>query len=106
MILNRIAWGKSYLKKGGGYIIYPERGTVQITEKGKKALKKQLQIEEVEGESNFLNFYKEEKTKGVSNNTEIKNSTPQDLIDAGFSQIETQVKNELLEKLKSRNTSH
>jgi len=33
LILNRIAWGKSYLKKAG-YIIYPERGFVQITEKG------------------------------------------------------------------------
>jgi restriction system protein len=34
LIDNRIAWGKSYLKKGG-YIIFPERGLVQITEKGK-----------------------------------------------------------------------
>ncbi len=99
LILNRIAWGKSYLKKGG-YIIYPERGMVQITEKG-KAQKKQLQLNEVEGDSNFLDFYVEEKTKGISNNAEIKNSTPQDLIDAGFSKIETQVKNELLEKLKT-----
>ena len=99
LILNRIAWGKSYLKKGG-YIIYPERGMVQITEKG-KAKKKQLQLKEVEGDSNFFNFYAEEKAKGVSNNTEIKNSTPQDLIDTGFSEIETQVKNELLDKLKS-----
>ena len=99
LILNRIAWGKSYLKKGG-YIIYPERGMVQITEKG-KAKKKQLQLKEVEGDSNFFNFYAEEKAKGVSNNTEIINSTPQDLIDTGFSEIETQVKNELLDKLKS-----
>jgi restriction system protein len=98
LILNRIAWGKSYLKKGG-YIIYPERGMVQITEKGKNAIKEQLQLKDIEGESNFLNFYAEEKTKGSSINTEIQNSTPQDLIDTGFSQIETQVKNELLEKL-------
>lgn len=99
LILNRIAWGKSYLKKGG-YIIYPERGMVQITEKG-KAQKKQLHLNEVEGYSNFLEFYVEEKTKGISNYAEIKYSTPQDLIDAGFSKIETQVKNELLEKLKT-----
>ena len=36
LIQNRIAWGKSYLKKAG-YIHYPERGTVQITQKGKAA---------------------------------------------------------------------
>ncbi|MFA5817173.1 MAG: restriction endonuclease [Bacteroidales bacterium] len=99
LILNRIAWGKSYLKKGG-YIIYPERGMVQITEKGKKSINGQLQLKDVEGETNFLDFYTEEKTKGISSNTEIKNSSPQDLIDTGFAEIEAQVKNELLEKLK------
>ena len=99
LILNRIAWGKSYLKKGG-YIIYPERGMVQIAEKGKKSINGQLQLKDVEGETSFLDFYTEEKTKGISNNTVIKNSSPQDLIDTGFSEIEAQVKNELLEKLK------
>ncbi len=100
LILNRIAWGKSYLKKGG-FITYPERGLVQITEKGKNAIKKQLQLNDVAGESDFLAFYTEEKTKDNSIKTEIKNSTPQDLIDTGFSEIETHVKNELLEKLKT-----
>jgi len=100
LILNRIAWGKSYLKKGE-YIIYPERGMVQITEKGKKSINDQLQLKEVVGETNFLEFYTEEKTKGISSNIEIKNSSPQDLIDTGFSEIEAQVKNDLLEKLKT-----
>jgi len=99
LILNRIAWGKSYLKKGG-YIIYPERGMVQITEKGKVQQSK-LTLKDVEGDSGILEFYSEEKTKGVTNDTEIRNSSPQDLIDKGFSEIETQVKNELLEKLKT-----
>jgi restriction system protein len=99
LIYNRIAWGKSYLKKGG-YIMFPERGMVQITEKG-KSQKKELKLSEIEGNSNFLEFYTEEKEKGISKNTEIKNSTPQDLIDTGFTEIETQVKNDLLDKLKT-----
>src|SRR5674536_41715 len=45
LILNRIAWGKSYLKKGG-YITYPERGMVQITEKGKKSNDEKLQLKD------------------------------------------------------------
>lgn len=98
LILNRIAWGKSYLKKGG-YIIYPERGMVLITEKGKKSSKEKLQLKDIDGESNFMDFYVDEKTKGNSNN-EIKNSSPQDLIDRGFYEIEVQVKLELLDKLK------
>jgi restriction system protein len=100
LILNRIAWGKSYLKKGG-YIIYPERGMVQITEKGKKFINGNLQLNNIEAETNFLDFYTEEKTKSTTNNIEIINSSPQDLIDKGFSEIEAQVKIELLERLKN-----
>ncbi len=101
LLMNRIAWGKSYLKKGG-FIIYPERGLVQITDKGIKANEDRVNLKDVEEETNFLEFYKEEKDKkGITENTEIKNSTPQDLIDRGFTEIENQVKIELLDKLKT-----
>jgi restriction system protein len=100
LLLNRIAWGKSYLKKGG-YIFYPERGLVQITEKGKKSNKEETHLKDVEGDSNFLNFYSEEKTREISDNNQIKNATPQDLIDTGFSEIDAQVKSELLDRLKN-----
>lgn len=103
LLINRIAWGKSYLKKGG-FIIYPERGTVQITEKG-LAQKKILKLEDIESSENFINFYTDESNKTStlikSNDIDLSNSSPQDIIDIGFSKIETQIKNELLEKLKS-----
>ena len=79
LILNRIAWGKSYLKKGG-FITYPERGSVQITQKGKDAARKKLNLSDIENETGFLEFYSEEKSK-TANKNEIKNSSPQDLID-------------------------
>lgn len=100
LINNRIAWGKSYLKKGG-YIHYPERGHVQITEKG-KTQKSKLTLKEVEEDSNILNFYIEENSKIKSKDiVNIKNASPQDLIDEGFNEIELEIKNELLEKLKT-----
>ena len=99
LILNRIAWGKSYLKKAG-YVNYPERGTVQITQKGKGVNKDKVNLKDIINESGIFDFYKEEKTKGLEY-LEIKGSTPQDLIDYGFSAIEAQVKSDLLEKLKS-----
>lgn len=102
LINNRIAWGKSYLKKGG-YIFYPERGNVQITEKGLKQ-KVGLSLKNIVEDSGIANFYSEESTKNQSEKIEIKeiiNASPQDLIDNGFSQIENEVKSELLEKLKS-----
>jgi len=99
LIHNRIAWGKSYLKKGG-YIEYPERGMVKITEKGLKSAKKNLTLNEIENDKNFLDFYKEDNQSNKIN-AELKHSSPQDLIDSGFTAIETQVKLDLLEKLKN-----
>lgn len=102
LINNRIAWGKSYLKKGG-YIFYPDRGNVKITEKGLKQ-KRELSLKELVEDSGTLNFYSEENTKTKNEKKEQKkivSSSPQDLIDKGFSQIESEVKNDLLERLKT-----
>ncbi|WP_304233376.1 restriction endonuclease [Jiulongibacter sediminis] len=100
LIFNRIAWGKSYLKKGG-YIEFPKRGFVKITEKGKKNSSINLTLNQVENSENFLEFYNEENPKGPEMPSRIQNASPEDLIDEGFSLIDVQVKDELLEKLKS-----
>jgi len=99
LIINRIAWGKSYLKKGG-YIEFPKRGFVKITEKGKTHAKSDLTLKQVENSDNYLEFYNEENSKKESTPSKIENASPQDLIDEGFDQIDIQVKDELLEKLK------
>jgi restriction system protein len=102
LLNNRIAWGKSYLKKGG-YIFYPERGSVKITDKGLKQ-KSKLSLKDVVEDSGIINFYSDENSKMdvlKSDYKEISSSSPQDLIDRGFYQIEKEVKNELLEKLKT-----
>lgn len=96
LIENRIAWGKSYLKKGG-LVHYPKRGMVQITDAGRKACAKGVTLSDME--SNLIDFYAEEKTKGAAIPTD-KEQSPQDLIDSGFAKIETQAKAELLEKLR------
>ena len=99
LIINRIAWGKSYLKKGG-YIEFPKRGFVKITEKGKTHATSNLTLKQVESSDNYLEFYNEENSPKDSTPTIIENASPQDLIDEGFNQIDIQVKDELLEKLK------
>lgn len=94
LIENRIAWGKSYLKKGG-MVHYPQRGQVQITEKGKAANSESLTMEKME--SDVIDFYKPESSQVEK---PVSTLSPQDLIDSGMEQIERNVKNELLEKLK------
>ena len=100
LIDNRIAWGKSYLKKGS-YISFPERGLVQITEKGKN-YSATLTVRDLENESSLFDFYKQEKkSSSIDKKTKVDISSPQDLIDEGFNRIENDVKNELLQKLKN-----
>lgn len=107
VLLNRIGWGKSYLKLGK-FVEYPKTGLVRITEKGQNILKKGgITLQELKQDKDFLEYKKETKLK--SNKTKIddidevsiENASPQDLIDSGFSIIETQVKTELLDKLKN-----
>ena len=96
LIENRIAWGKTYLKKGG-LVHYPQRGYVQITEKGKTAKPANVSLSELQ--SNVISFYEPENRR--SEKTDLEGAaTPQDLIDSGFEQIERSVKDELLLKLK------
>lgn len=102
LINNRIAWGKSYLKKGE-FIEYPERGYVKITQKGLSQKNKLLLTDIVEDKSLFK-FYQEESSKNPnidSSLNELKSSSPQDLIDEGFQRIESDIKNDLLQKLKT-----
>lgn len=99
LILNRIGWGKAYLKQGK-FIQQPERAMVQITEKGKKALKKgTLTLKELKNDSDYLVHEKQKKEESKEEN--IENATPEDLIDSGFTAIEEQVKSELLERIKN-----
>ncbi len=96
LIENRIAWGKSYLKKGG-LVRYPQRGYVQITEKGKNAKSENISLTDIQ--SNVVTFYEPENKSTLK--ADLKsNASPQDLIDSGFEQIEREIKDELLSKLK------
>lgn len=104
VLLDRILWAKSYLKMGK-FVLYPKRGLVQITEKGKKILASgKLTLKDLQNDQDFINHresVKSQKENEVELDTvNVENASPQDLIDSGFSTIETEVKTELLEKLK------
>lgn len=98
LIENRIAWGISYLKQSE-YVKYPKRGFVQITPKGLKQ-KGVLTLKQVQLDISKTLVYKDGNIKDEEIN-EIKTSSPEDLIYEGFNQIEKEVKNDLLEKLKT-----
>lgn len=99
LILNRIGWGRTYLKQAG-MVQQPERAMVQITEKGVSTLKRgKLTLKELLTDNDFLanrKINKKEKEANLDGD-----SSPQDMIDSGFRSIEAQVKVELLERLKT-----
>jgi len=89
--------GKIILKKRRVYL-FSREGICSITEKGKNH-SSSLTVRDLEDENSFFNFYNQE--KGISsdkNKSEINISSPQDLIDEGFSRIEKDVKADLLLK--------
>lgn len=103
-LIDRILWGKSYLKMGK-FVFYPKRGMVQIGEKGKQALASgKLLLSDLQNDPDFIQHRssvkskKEDKTELET--VDVDNASPQDLIDTGFETIETEVKTELLDKLK------
>jgi restriction system protein len=104
VLIDRILWGKSYLKMAK-FVSYPKRGMVQITDKGKQVLNiGSLSLQDLQNDQDFKNHRVSVQSK-KENETEhdtvsVDNASPQDLIDSGFSTIETEVKSELLEKLK------
>lgn len=104
VLIDRIQWGKSYLKMAK-FVSYPKRGHVQITEKGKLQLKKgKLPLSELQNDQDFITYRESVQNKKVSkielDSIDVDNASPQDLIDSGFLTIESEVKTELLDKLK------
>ena len=103
-LIDRILWGKSYLKMGK-FVFYPKRGMVQIGDKGKQALASgQLLLSDLQNDPDFIQHRSSVKSK-KDDKTELEtvdvdSASPQDLIDTGFETIETEVKTELLDKLK------
>jgi len=104
VLLDRILWGKSYLKMAQ-FVSYPKRGIVQITDKGKNILKTgNLSLQDLQNDEDFIKHRESVKTQKEDEveigNVNVENASPQDLIDSGFSTIETEVKTELLDRLK------
>lgn len=102
LILNRIHWGQVYLKQAK-MVEQPNRGLIQITNKGKLALqRKSFTLKDLLQDQDFLE--KREATQRGKEAEAIDNGdSPQDMIDSGFRSIEERVKTDLLSKLKNTN---
>jgi restriction system protein len=102
LIMNRIGWGKSYLKQGK-LLEQPQRGYVKITAKGVSALKVGcFTLTDLKKDLDYLaaRSSKDEIKKDKTIELADKDFSPQDLIEDGFETIKQTIKVELLERLK------
>ena len=99
ILWNRIGWGQAHLKTAK-MIHQPARAMVQITEKGLATLDRgSLTLAELRNDPDYIKHQEDKKVMSSLPKSDSELS-PQDMIDSGVQQIESQAKNDLLEKLK------
>lgn len=103
ILTDRIHWGKSYLKLAK-FLVYPKKGFVELTLKGQVQLESgNMTIALLKADKDWIAHAESVAAKKNSidkGGVELENSSPQDLIDAGFGAIESEVKTELLDRLR------
>ena len=105
LFYNRIAWAISYLKMAE-LINSPERGHYQISESGKKVLvhpPEKITVKILKTLPAFhLNRNQNKETSSIDGSEEeLSNKTPDELIDIGMSQIDSELSNLLMSQIKS-----
>lgn len=101
LILNRIGWGKAYLKQAK-MVEIPERAMVKITEKGLSVLKKgKITLNYIKSDPDYQAHEISKLEKAKEEKSLDESSSPEDMLEVGISRVENKVKDELLERLKS-----
>jgi restriction system protein len=105
LFYNRVAWSISYLKMAE-LIVSPERGKYQISESGKNVLKNPPEKISVKYLKTFPKFYTnknpvKKKTGSDSEDDEIIEKTPDELIESGVRQINNELASTLMNLVKS-----
>lgn len=104
---GRISWAASHLKLAGG-ITQPRRGVFDRGPRTQEFLNlgRALTVSDLKATSEWKEYEEQKAFQGSaseesSDKTEIADATPEDLIEAGFSQLRKQLVAELLERVKS-----
>ncbi len=102
---NRVGWAKTYLKKAG-LLIYPKRGYIQITDRGKKVLEEKPKVINIDylrhfdGFNEFRNISKQDESNAsqqVRAPEEVR--TPEEVIESVYQSIKRTLADELLDKV-------
>ena len=103
---DNLTWGRTYLKKAG-LVDDPKRGFVKITERGLDFLKnnklKSITKNDLVQFESFNDFLNKKNVEINEITSKTEDLSPQELIETGYSELNENLKIELLEKLKKSN---
>lgn len=99
---NRVGWASTYLKKAG-LLTSSQRGTIEVTERGKRVLyenPKTINVEYLNRFPEFINF-KNQSNEKIVNSPPIAEGTPEESLEDAYLQLKNQVLDEAIVKIKS-----
>lgn len=100
-LLNRIGWGKSALKIAK-LVEYPERGFVQITNKGTEILNKgTFTLQDYRKDPDVIAYEEAKQRKDTHVAPVVSDESPEDMVNSGIQAIESAVIDDIHEKLKT-----
>lgn len=105
-IKNRTGWAKTYLKKAG-LLSSPKRGVIQITDRGREVLSQKperINRALLEQFPEFVEFQERSNATAKTESTEVAavdKQTPEEAIEHSYTQLRSQLADELLEQIKS-----
>jgi restriction system protein len=105
-IKNRTGWARTYLKKAG-LLSSPKRGFIQITDRGRECLSKNLKQIDRKYLEQFPEFIEFQKRSSASTDESedilrpLNSGTPEEVIETSYLQLRAQLADEVLEQVKS-----
>lgn len=110
IMLNRVGWARTYLKKAG-LLQYPQRGFIEVTERGKQVVAEKPARIDVNYLSKFSEFqeFRELSHSDEDDDTESKKSTvsvstsitPDELLEQSYQELKADILDSIIEKIMS-----
>lgn len=107
IIDNRVGWARTYLKKAG-LLSYPQRGMVEITDRGRKVLADKpitINVKFLKQYPEFVEFQAPQSEDQSDLNSNVQSpeapGTPEEILEASFLTLKRQLLNDVLDKIKS-----
>lgn len=104
IIQNRVGWARTYLKKAG-LLASPQRGVMEITDRGKKVLSenpKTIGVQYLRQFPEFLDFHNSSNQETVSRPVvDLNHGTPEEILEEMHSQLKSQILMEMIERIKA-----